>query len=416
MGSVPGIPSTAVPPIQFTPQGVILPAESDILAGVQIDINYAFGGGVNPALTTPQGQLATSETAIIADKDSQIAFVVNQIDPQFATGRFQDAIGRIYFMTRIAAVATVVQCVLTGPPGTIAAGTLAQDTSGNTYVLTASVTIPSGGTVLSSWQNIVTGPIPCPEGTLSKPFQASGFDTISNPSDGEIGNLVESAQAFEFRRQQSVALNGRGTTQSINAAVFGVPEVIDCYVIDNPSGNTVSSNPLPGGTPNSTNYALLPHSIYVAVVGGASAAIAQAIWSKKDAGCNYNGNTSVVVSDTDGYDFPFPSYNVQYNIPTALPILFAVSLVNSATLPSNIVALIQAAIIAQFNGTNGAARARIASLILAASYYGVVASAASNVQLISILIGTSAATLTSVQVGIDQTPSITAGNISVTLV
>lgn len=401
---------SSVPPIQFTPSGLILPSDTDILAGVQIDINYAFGGGVNPALNTPQGQLASSETAIISDKDAQIALVVNQIDPQFSSGRFQDAIGRLYFMTRIPAASTVVACVLTGLADTVVpAATLAQDTSGNTYTLLASVTIGSGGTVMSSWANIATGPIACPTATLTRVYQAvPGWDAISNPADGELGNLVESPQAFEFRRQNSVAINGRGTTQSINAAVFAVPGVLDVYVIDNPSGNTVDTG--------STNYPMLPHSVYVAVVGGTSAAIAQAIWSKKDAGCNYNGNTSVVVTDQDGYDFPFPSYTVKYEIPTPLPILFAVQIVNNSTLPSNIVALIQAAIIAQFNGTNGAARARIASLVIALSYAGVIASVATSVQLVSILVGTSSATLTAVQVGIDQSPSISAGNISVSLI
>lgn len=405
-----GSPTTAVPQIQFTPQGLILPAETDVLAGAQEDINYAFGGGVNPALSTPQGQLASSMTAIIADKDSQIALVVNQIDPQYATGRFQDAIGRLYFMTRIAAASTVVSCVLTGIPGTVVpAATLATDTSGNTYTLLASVTIGSGGTVMSSWANVATGPIPCPIATLTGVYKAvPGWDAISNPSAGELGNNVESPQAFEFRRQNSVALNGRGTTQAINAAVFQVPGVLDCYVIDNPSGNTVDTG--------STNYPMLPHSVYVGVVGGQSTAIAQAIWNKKDLGCNYNGNTTVVVMDQDGYEYPYPSYNVTFNIPTPVPILFAVQIVNSSSLPSNIVSLVQNTILAQFNGTNGAARARIASLILASSYYGVIASVATGVQLVSVLIGTSTPTLNSVQVGIDQSPSLSAGNISVTLV
>jgi hypothetical protein len=38
------------------------------------------------------------------------------------------------------------------------------------------------------------------------------------------------------------------------------------------------------------------------------------------------------------------------------------------------------------------------------------------VQILSVLIGISSPTLTSIQVGIDQTPTITAGDISVVLV
>ena len=42
----------------------------------------------------------------------------------------------------------------------------------------------------------------------------------------------------------------------------------------------------------------LPHSVYVAAVGGADAGVAAAIWRKKDVGCDYNGNTSVTVTDS----------------------------------------------------------------------------------------------------------------------
>jgi hypothetical protein len=406
---IPGIPTTSVPQIAFTPQGPIIPSDADILAGVQIDMNIAFGGGLNPALSTPQGQLASSTAAVISDKDAEIALLCNQVDPQFATGRFQDAIARIYFLERKPATSTVVSCILTGVPAAVVpAATLAQDTSGNTYTLLAAVTIGDGGTALGSFANIATGPIPCPAGTLTQVFQAvTGWDAITNQVDGALGQNVESASEFEFRRQQSVALNGRGTTQAINAAVFNVANVLDCLVLDNPSGVTVLTG--------STNFPLAPHSLYVAVVGGAAADIAQAIWTKKDAGCSYNGNTTVVVTDPT-YEFPQPSYNVTYQIPAPLPILFAVQIINNPTLPSNIVALVQAAIIAQFNGTNGSQRARIGSLILATAYFGVIASVAPNVLLVSVQVGTTVANAASVQVGIDQAPSISAGNISVTLV
>lgn len=405
---IPGVPSTSVPAIQFTPQGPILPSDADILAGVQIDVNYAFGGGVNPKLTTPQGQLASSEAAVISDKNAQIALICNQVDPQFATGRFQDAIGRIYFMERDPATATVVSCLLNGPGGLVPAGTLAQDTSGNTYTLLAAVTIPSSGNVMGSFANIVTGPIPCPAGTLTQVFQAvTGWDAITNPTDGVLGSNVESPQAFEFRRQQSVAINASGTVPAIRAKVFAVTNVIDAYVIDNPAGVTVPTG--------STNFPLKPNSLYVAVVGGAETDIVNAIWNKKNVGCNYNGNTTQNVLDMS-YSAPQPSYAVSYEIPAPLPVLFAIQILNNPTLPSNIVALVQAAVIAQFNGTNGASRARIGGTVFASSYFGPIASVATNVLLVSVQVGTSVANANSVQIGIDQSPSISAENIAVTLV
>jgi hypothetical protein len=223
-----------------------------------------------------------------------------------------------------------------------------------------------------------------------------------------MGQDVESRADFEYRRKNSVALNGKGTPAAIYAEVFALPDVLDVYVKDNPSGNTVNTG--------STNYPLLQHSVYVAVVGGTDADIAAAIWRKKDTGCDYNGNTSVVVTDASGYNYPQPTYTVKFERPAALPVKFAVQLVNDASLPSNIVQLVQDAIIARFNGADGTTRERMGSLILASRYYGAVVSVAPNVSLISILIGTSTPTLSQVSVGIDQKPTLSASDISVTLV
>ncbi len=425
--------ATNVPQMVFSSAGVIIPTEAAILAGTQADWNVAFGGGLNPALNTPQGQAASSESAIVADKDGQILFLANNFDPQYASGRFQDALARIYFLDRKGAASTAVTCILGGLGGTtIPAGTLALDTSNNIYVLLGTVTIPIGhSTVSSQWQNQIAGPIPCPAGTLIQVYQAiNGWDTITNPSDGILGNLVESRADFEFRRQNSVAINGRGTNPAIYASVFQINNVLDCYVIDNPSGLEQSGNPLPGGTPNSTNYPLAPHSVYVAVVGGIDFDIATAIWGKKDDGCDYaafpvgespvpgQGSVSTqTILDNSGYSYPQPSYQVSFIRPGALRLFFAVQLINSPNLPTNIVQLVQNAILAQFNGQNGNARARIGSVVLAAQYYAPVAAIGQNVTLLSISVGlTSPGAIAEVSVGIDQVPSLNAADITVTFV
>lgn len=401
---------SSVPKIQFTPAGLVIPAETAVLAGVQDDINAAFGGGLNPALETPQGQLASSQAAIIGDKNNEFALFVNQVDPQYAADRFQDAIGRIYFLTRKPATPTTVQATVNGLAGTvIPGGTLAQDTSGNTYALSGDATIGISGTVDADFQNVQTGPIPCAAGTLTSVYQAiPGWDTITNAADGTMGSNVESRADFEYRRRNSVALNGKGTPQAIYAEVFALADVLDVYVKDNPTGATVNTG--------STNYPIAAHSVYVAAVGGTDADVAAAIWRKKDLGCNYNGNTTVTVTDDAGYSYPQPTYTVKFERPAALPVLFAVSLVDDPLLPSDIVQRVKAAIVTRFNGADGTTRERIGSLILASRYYGAVAAVASNVSLISILIGTATATLSQVAVGIDQKPTLSEADITVTLV
>lgn len=470
--------TTSVPSIVWTDTGITVPAESDILAGVQTDQNIAFGGNLNQDLETPQGQLASSQTAIIADKNAEILNYVNQVDPQYASGRMQDAIARIYFLTRKGATSTTVACTLTGAVGAIIpAGTLAQDTNGNTYALAGAVTIGTGGTGTGTFQNVTPGPIACGVGTLTQIYQAvSGWDAITNPTAGILGQDEESRADFEYRRSQSVALNGHGTLASIYAEVFGQANVLDVYAIDNPRGvttftgsisnatltvsaiasgtlavgclisgtgvtpgtyitalgtgigttgnytvnhsQTVSSEIMtsPAVVKGSTNYVLGDHSVYVAVNGGTDEDIAAAILRKKDAGTSTVGNTVVSITDDTNYSYPYPKYDIYFERPDSLPILFEVQIVNSPTIPADVADLTKAAIIARFNGTDGTSRERIGSLILASRYYGAVSSAVSNASIISILIGTSTATLTQLQVGIDQMPTIDASNITVTLV
>lgn len=404
------MPSTNVPGVQFTPAGIVLPAESAILAGVQADQNLAFGGGLAPALETPQGQLASSTTAIIGDKNDQIALLRNQMDPDQNSGVWQDAIARIYFIDRKPAIPTAVQCDCVGAAGVvIPVGAQGKDMAGNIYVATASGTIPVSGTISLPFACTVDGPIVCPAGTLTQIYQSiPGWDTINNPGDGVPGALVESRTDFAYRRRQSVALNGKGSLPSIYASVFNVANVIDVYAYENNTNAPI--------TVGATSYSLLPHSLYVAAVGGASADIANAIWAKKDVGCDYNGNTSVVVTDASGYNPPYPAYTVKFEIPPSLPIKFAVQLVNSPTLPSNIVALVQNAIINAFNGADGGSRARIGSRLLASRYYGPVSLVDPSVSVLSILLGSATPTLTSQLMGIDQFPTVTANNITVTLV
>lgn len=401
---------SSVPKIQFTAAGVVIPAETDILAGVQADMNAAFGGGLNPALETPQGQLASSQTAVIGDKNNEVVTIVNQVDPQYSDGRFQDAIGRIYFLTRKPATPTAVTATLNGLAGTVVpAGALAQDTSGNTYACSGDVTIDVTGSVTAEFQNIETGPIPCAAGTLTQVYQAvPGWDTITNAADGTLGSDVESRSDFEYRRKNSVAKNGTGTPQAIYAEVFALADVLDVYVKDNPTGSAVNTG--------STNYPIAAHSVYVAVVGGTDADVAAAIWRKKDLGCDTNGNASATVVDQSGYSYPLPSYLIKFQRPASLAVKFAVRIVNDPSLPSNIVTLVKNAIIARFNGADGTTRERIGATILASRYYGAVVAVASNVSLLDVLIGTSSPTLTQINVGIDQRPTISAADITVTLV
>ncbi|ASW06314.1 baseplate J/gp47 family protein [Rhizobium sp. 11515TR] len=372
--------TTNVPSPSFGPNGFLIPSAQVVLEGVIEDINAAFGGSLNPALNTPQGQLATSEAAVVDNANQAFLYLTQQFDPAFASGRYQDALARIYFIERNPSQPTVVQALCTGLQGVIIpAGALAIAADGNQYVCTEAGTIPASGNITLTFACLVPGPISCPAGTLNQIYQSiPGWDAITNPSDGVLGNDVESRSSFEARRAASVALNSIGSLPSVLGAVLAVPNVLDAFVTENDSNSSQTI----GGV------LLNPNSIYVAVVGGEAQDVAQAIWSKKAPGCAYNGNTTVTVLDTSkGYAPPYPAYSVSFQIPAPLPILFAVNIVNSTLVPADAATQIQNAIISAFAGGDGGTRAKIGGTLLASRFYAPVAALGSWAQIVSIEIG-----------------------------
>ena len=150
--------TTNVPSITFGPTGFVAPSQQDVLTGVQADINAAFGGGLNQSLSTPQGQAATSFTAIIAETNDTFVDMSNQMNPVFATDRWQDALAEIYGLQRDPSESTVAQCDCVGGTGVvIPVGALALAEDGNIYTCTEAGTIPA---TLSFACN-VPGPIVC---------------------------------------------------------------------------------------------------------------------------------------------------------------------------------------------------------------------------------------------------------------
>jgi uncharacterized phage protein gp47/JayE len=405
--------TTSVPSPTFGPRGFVAPSEPDILAGVQADLNAAFGGNLNPSLSTPQGQLATGFTTAIGEKNALVLQVLNGVDPALATGRLQDAIGRIYFLERLPAIATSVVATCTGSPGVvIPAGSLVASTAGDLYASTSRAKIRSGGTVDVVFQCQTTGPIACPAATLTSIYRAvPGWDSVTNADPGTVGRDVESATEFEARRRASVALNAVGSLPSVRAAVLSVPGVLDAYVTDNSTAAPVAT----GGV------TLPAYALYVAAAGGDGQAIAEAVWGKKWPGQPMYTATATLyaVEDQDpSYTPPYPSYDVYVVTPTDLPIFIAVSITDSLAVPSDAEAQVQAAIANAFVGGDGGTRAGIGRTLYASRFLAsVVTLGAWAANVISISIGTTASpTGDTVTVDIDQLPSLDTADVTLTLV
>ncbi|HDI3034381.1 baseplate J/gp47 family protein [Cronobacter sp. EKM101R] len=404
---------TAVPDVMVTENGLSVPDIADVLSGRLTDMSAALGGGASQSLSSPQGQIAQSDTEIIAQVYDKLLCLFNQINPDFSTGRMQDGIGRIYFMDRISAQGTVVTATCIGKVGTlIPAGSTASDEAGYIYQSIDDAVIPASGSVDVQFVNQTTGPIPCAAGTLNQIYRAvPGWDAVSNASPGVVGVDVESRIAFETRRRKSVARNSRNQDGSMLAALLETDGVLDAYVWSNRTGETV--------TVGTTNFPVLPHSVYACVYGGEDADVAEAIFRTYNPGANMNGNTSYTVYDSTNYQPPYPSYDMQWQKATPTRVYFRVSIDKSLNPPSDIAVQVHKTIAQVFNGGyEGIGKARIGATINAGKYYApVISISPDTVGILSLEISLDGSTFSqAVTPGIDQVPTIQDADISVSLI
>jgi len=402
-----------VPKLTITYQGITIPQATDIRSGVLGDYNFAFGGNLNiTSSATPQAHIADNLTQNITDANAAVAAVIAGVDPATSEGRMQDAIGRIYFLSRKGARSSVVQAAVTGQPGAVlSVGALARDVNGLYWASSGTVTFPIGGVATVQFACTTTGPIQLGIGELNRIAQASlGWDAINNAGAATTGTNVESRSEFEARRFASVSKNGSGSAASIRGAVWDVSGVLDVYAYDNRRDTPVDVG--------STAHSIPANCVYVAVVGGDDAAVAKAIYQRKNGGCNLDGNTTVtVVDDESGVAFPYPTYDIQFERPSALAIKFLVQIKASPALPSNLQQLVRQSVLDTFNGAGDSqSRARVGGVVFASSYYSGVAAISSSILILSIKVGVATANADSLDIGIDQSPTLTALDIEVQVI
>lgn len=416
--------TTNVPLPTFTPTGLSVPAPQSVLTGVQQDWVQAFalnGKTLSSELTTPQGQLQQSQSYMVSAFFAAMAQMVANVDPMTSSGVYQDALGRIYFLTRQAATYATVAATVTGTPGqTLPAGSQAKSSDGSIWATTAAVVFGPTSTASVTFQATVAGSVPAAAiNDLSIYQQVPGWESVSNSAPSVPGTDTESRQAFEQRRYESVTFGGLGQASNVRAAVGNVTGVTDAYVYNN-GGDTAI-------TYGTSNYPIPAHSIAIVVSGGTDAAVAEAINSKLDCGCGLptaaglGTLVTVNVQDTVNYAAPYPTYAVRFVRPAVTTVYFTVNVANLSTLPANYITLVQDAVAAAFangysasDGSITIGRARIGGQIVAAEYNAPVL-ALGNITPVTIFVGTSAAPTSgdALTLGIDQQPVTTALAITV---
>jgi uncharacterized phage protein gp47/JayE len=349
-----------IPLITVDSAGVHVPNENDTLSGTIDTFKTALGSRLEldiarpETLSTPQGQLAQ----VIANITSQIydlyAFLINQVNPRFASGQFQDGLAWINGITRKTATPTVVVLNCYGLDGTqilarnlpSVAGTKAADIYGRTFTCIQSGII-SGGVVSVAFECDTLGAVTVPANTVNTiDYTVVGLDSVNNPTAGATGRNEENQADMEARRYASVNVLGNSVLGGIYGAVFNVAGVSDLWVDENYYNDPMIRR----------GVWLTPHSILVCVLGGADPDIADAIRASKTVGADMNGNVIVYASDRNLYKF--------YR-PTPVNLYVRVKVTIQPWLPSDTAAQIQQAVYDSAIGLEGQKRISIGERVVA---------------------------------------------------
>lgn len=385
----------------FSNNGIQQPSASEIRETWEEIFTEIWGSGINLDASTKQGQLITSLTTIVLEKNSQIAKALQSFNPKTAENDsenglyWQDAIGNIYGMQRLSATYTMVLCNISGRAGTVIPNTAEVISDSNDiFRITQSVTIPESGQISVYFKAVKSGEIQALAGTINTIYTpVVGWDTVGNTSSGVVGKNTESREDFEDRREALLARYSTNQVESIKSAISAVDGVTRYLVKENDTDNTVTVQ----------GVSLPAHSVYCVVEGGSNNDIGSAIRLRKSGGCSTSGSQSY----NDDYG------TINYDQPTYAQVDVSVTASNTPTTPDNIEDLIKEALLDDMS-TSGSNLIGIGETLYAGRFYKVLSDL--DINLISVEVAEHEGEMgSSVSFNLNEVGTLSESNITVSI-
>lgn len=288
-------------PNSIGPTGLVLNTRQELFDYYSQLYRDIYGEDINLEQSTPDGQMMNIQIQAVLDLQDLLMQIYNTFDPDNAIGRILDQRVAINGIQRQAGTFTVTNITVVVSQSVTLFGIdqAAQDpyriadNEGNEWVLQESTSLLPGTHVLS-FQSAVPGEVLTVPNTITVPKTiVLGVVSVNNPTTYTVlGINEESDYQLKIRRQQSVSLSGQGYLASLLAALLNISGVTFARVYENNTGIT-DGDGIPG------------HSIWVIVAGsGLPGAIANAIYTKRNAGCGMKGGQVYNIPQADGTDFP----------------------------------------------------------------------------------------------------------------
>ena len=278
--------------------GLNLESLTDIITQLENGFKAIYGSNINIDANSPDGQMINLFAQAKVDLLECVAQVYASFDPDQATGSVLDQRLSINGIKRRGATFTRVNVVVTTDrvltlqgKDTSATPFRISDGSGTEFVLEETATLAVGANT-KIFSAVNAGNVQTLLNTLTTIETITlGVLSVNNPTSPVTQGVDEETDTeVKIRRRQSISLPALGALNATQAALFAVDGVTDAIVYENVNSAT-DSNGIPG------------HSIWAIVDGGTDANVADAIYSKRNAGCGMKGTETVSITQANGVPF-----------------------------------------------------------------------------------------------------------------
>jgi uncharacterized phage protein gp47/JayE len=289
--------------------GIHAPTFADILSYLQTQYQAIYGADVYLGNDSQDGQLLAIFALAISDTNAACIAAYNNFSPATAQGAGLSSAVKINGLKREVPSNSQADLAIGGTVGTTIVNGVVADTQNQRWLLPASVTIPTAGTITVTATAAVAGALNAPAGTITRIATPTlGWQTVTNPYPATPGAPVESDAAMRLRQSVSTALPSRTVLDGIIGAVASLPGVTEYAGYENDTNSTDSNG-------------LVAHSLAIVVQGGDDIEIAQTILEKKTPGAYTNGTTRETVNDYYGNP-----HDIGFYRPTQIEITVAIAL------------------------------------------------------------------------------------------
>jgi hypothetical protein len=288
-----------------SPLGVITTDTSEIKTEIEEAYKKALGGNLNLEASTPQGQLIINDTNNLTTTMEEVVNLASSFSVYTAEDKALDASGLFFGYFRKQGTKTAVLCTLGGLGGTMVNAGAAVSDGTNNFILLDNVTIGEDGTATAEFQCVTVGKIPCVAGSINTILTPlDGWDIVTNDIDGIAGLDYESDNEFRQRiTANQLAIRSTSILGSIADRIGALQDVLSVTARENQTGNIITID----------NIDLLPHSIYLCILGGSGEAIAKVLTQSKTLGASTNGDIMVSYYDKEiDYTYNYMIYRPDF--------------------------------------------------------------------------------------------------------